>query len=259
MQEANREPTLTDQAFWDHYWENVSGWQNIDTRHSYDRCFDRVFRRWLTPGPEFKMMEIGCAPGRWLIYFYQQFGYQVAGCDSAPQAVNVTRANLARADVPGEVIFADFMADTIPAQAYDVVLSLGFIEHFTDPWPVIARHACLIKPGGMLVLEVPNYTGLNGWILKQSWHRYLDIHNTSVMHLAFFQEIATRFNLEPRFIGFVGGPEPGLWDSTGQCFLLRNLIRVASRLRKWMPFLDHVNHSFLSGYLIGIYQREVHS
>jgi SAM-dependent methyltransferase len=157
--------------------------------------------------------------------------------------------------VPGEVILADFMANTVTAQAYDIVLSLGFIEHFEDPWPVIARHAQLIKPGGKLVLEVPNYTGLNGWILKQSSHHYLDIHNTSVMRLAFFQEIAMRFDLVPRFIGLVGGPEPGLWDATGQRPLLLNLIRIANRARQLMPFLDHVNHSFFSGYLVGIYQK----
>ena len=142
---------LTDPGFWDNYWQNVSGWQNVDLRHSYDRAFDAAFRRWLTPDPKQRLLEIGCAPGRWLIYFHRQFGYQVSGCDSAPQAVEVTRANLQQAQVPGEVLLADLMEASLPAAAYDIVMSLGVIEHFADPWPAIEQHVRLIKPGGTLV------------------------------------------------------------------------------------------------------------
>ncbi len=246
---------LTDPDFWDNYWQNVSGWKNVDLRRSYDRCFDQAFRRWLTPDPKLKLMEIGCAPGRWLIYFQQQFGYQVSGCDSAPQAVKATRANLSQADVPGAVLQADLMDESIPAEVYDIVVSLGVIEHFTEPWAAAAQHVRLIKPGGLLVLEMPNYTGLNQWLLKRGAHQLLATHNTSIMRLEFLQAMAERFNLDPRFMGYIGGFEPGLWDGTGQRWLLRNFVRAGSLARRTFRFLDRVNHPRFSGYLMGIYRK----
>jgi len=247
---------LTTPDFWDNYWQNSPDWQNVDVRRSYDRCFDQVFHRWLPTGSQYQLIEIGCAPGRWLIYFYQKFGYQVTGCDSAPMATVLTRANLARANVPGQIISANFFDGTLPAQTYDIVLSLGFVEHFADPWLVISKHIHLLKPGGRLVLEVPNYTGLNRWILAHGLHHYLELHNTRVMCQAFFEKIAVRFALVPLFIGFMGGVEPALWDATGQRWLLRNITRVANILRQKIRFLDHINHPSFSGYLIGIYQKE---
>ncbi|MBP7688052.1 MAG: class I SAM-dependent methyltransferase [Thermoflexales bacterium] len=246
---------LTDPGFWDNYWQNVSGWQNIDLRHSYDRAFDAAFRRWLTPDPQQKLLEIGCAPGRWLIYFHRQFGYQVSGCDSAPQAVDVTRANLQQAQVPGEVLLADLMDASLPVAAYDIVMSLGVIEHFADPWPAIEQHVRLIKPGGTLLLEMPNYTGLNAWWLKRGGLHLLDVHNTSIMRLSFLQDVAARFNLTPRFTGLIGGYEPGLWDSTGRSGVVRNVIRAANLLRRVRLF-DRINHPAFSGYWLGVYRTQ---
>ena len=244
---------LTDPAFWDDFWKDADHDQQVDLRHSYDRCFARTFQRWLPYRPDWKLIELGCAPGRWLIYFHQKFGYQVSGCDSAPQAVEVTRASVARANVPAEIILADIMEAPLSAGAYDVVLSLGFIEHFTDPWPVLERHVRLAKPGGIVVLEIPNFTGLNRWILQRGAHRLLEAHNTRMMSLSFFRELAGRFNLQTRYFGYIGGVEPALWDASGQNFWVLNGIRVVSRMRRWLPVLDHVNLPWFSGFLMGVF------
>lgn len=247
---------LTDPSFWDDYWKHTDAREDVDIRrNSYDRCFHRIFRRWLKADSNYKLFELGCAPGRWLIYFHRQYSYSVAGCDSAPEAISFTRANLARANVPGEVMIADFMDGSLPTAGYDVVLSLGVVEHFADPQQAIAQHVRLVKPGGTLVLEVPNYRGLNGWFLKHSSSQLLAIHNLDVMRLTFFREIASRFVLIPRFIGYIGGYEPALWDAGAHSSPMRLAIGMLCRLRRWMPFLDSVNHPLFSGYLIGIYQK----
>ena len=75
------------------------------------------------------------------------------------------------------------------------------------------------------------------------------------MRRAVFENFATRFKLQIRCIEFFGGYEPGLWDAAGQSRLIRFSIGAANRLRRWMPFLDHINHSLWSGFFIGIYQK----
>ena len=158
----------------------------------------------------------------------------------------MTRANLQQANVPGSVL---------PASAYDLVVSLGVIEHFADPWPAPEQHVRLTAPGGTLVLEMPNYTRWNRWLLQRGSHQLLEAHNTRIMHLPFLREVAARFGLTPRFTGYIGGFEPGLWDGTGQRFLLRQGVRAASLARRTFRFFDRVNHPFFSGYLMGTYQK----
>ena len=49
---------------------------------------------------------------------------------------------------------------------YDVVYSLGLIEHFVDRVSIVERHVRLARPGGLLILGVPNFRGLTGWFLR---------------------------------------------------------------------------------------------
>jgi 2-polyprenyl-3-methyl-5-hydroxy-6-metoxy-1,4-benzoquinol methylase len=42
------------------------------------------------------------------------------------------------------------------------VISFGFIEHFDNPENVIQKHLDLLKPGGILIVGVPNFTGIHG-------------------------------------------------------------------------------------------------
>ena len=65
-----------------------------------------------------------------------------------------------------------------------MVYSLGFIEHFINWDQVLIKHCNLIKPGGMLLIETPNYAGLFQKIL----HKFLDgegykRHNISSMNV----------------------------------------------------------------------------
>jgi SAM-dependent methyltransferase len=137
-------------------------------------------------------------------------GYQIATCDSSPQGVRLTLENLRLQNIDSEVFEVDFLTGPLPEHSYDVVVSIGFIEHFTDPKPVISRHLDLLKPGGYLVLEVPNMAGwLNLWMLRLAgMQEFLSVHNLAVMNIAYFQTIAQDFGLETKFLGYIGGFDP---------------------------------------------------
>jgi hypothetical protein len=45
---------------------------------------------------------------------------------------------------------------------FDVVLSMGLAEHFTDTAAAIRAFAALAKPGGIVITTIPNMTGIVG-------------------------------------------------------------------------------------------------
>lgn len=206
------EHALTDEVFWDHFWEDIKLPDIIDVRVQWYLALTNELRRHLPQDSALKLFEIGCAPGRWLIWFNQALGYHVAGCDISPHGVQLTQENLRLNNVSGEIYQADVFADTLPEQAFDIVFSVGVIEHFEQPEAIINRHLRLLKPGGYLVLEVPNMAGwLNLWLMRLAgMHDFLAVHNLTVMNQAYFQTIARNFNLQTTFLGYIGGFDPGL-------------------------------------------------
>ena len=48
---------------------------------------------------------------------------------------------------------------------YDVVVSLGVIEHVKDPLAQFRHYARLLRPGGLMFLTTPNVNSLSRWVL----------------------------------------------------------------------------------------------
>ncbi|MBS1942221.1 MAG: class I SAM-dependent methyltransferase [Bacteroidetes bacterium] len=221
-------PTLVEQAYWDASYANM--------RPCIAPVGD-VVRQWLerevphaTGGQH--ALEIGCYPGRYLAVL-GTLGYVVHGIDLTPGVVQMKPALGAMGLHTGDFIHADFL-HYVPQRKYDLVSSFGFIEHFHDWKGMVERHADLVAPGGLLVLETPNF---RGWV-QQLFHRALDATNlrrhhlgamrptewARMLHLAGFQVISH---------GYLGSFS--FWsDSPAPNLMQRALRRVLCALVPWL-------------------------
>jgi 2-polyprenyl-6-hydroxyphenyl methylase/3-demethylubiquinone-9 3-methyltransferase len=156
---------LTEVEYWDRHWSGprrderyaTLGW--VQQSYQYV-ALDRLLKSVLPRDPSLSFMELGSGPARWMIYFAKTFGYRVTGCDTSALSCDLARRNLAAAGVSGTIEQQDFF--TLQG-TYDVVFSGGVVEHFEDPSVPVAAFARLVRPGGFLVTDVPNLTGLNGF------------------------------------------------------------------------------------------------
>jgi len=252
--------SLSDKSFWKDYWTSVRIPNRVDPGFSFDRCLDRFFSKNLTKSMAgATLIEIGCAPGRWLAYFSEKFGLKASGIDYSEFGVKKTRENLMLLGVDAEVLQEDFFKFN-SAKKYDVVLSLGFIEHFEDQDRVIQKHLDLLKVGGLLVLGVPNFRGIYGAIQRHYCKDVLDKHNLGIMSLPFFHGIAREKSLEVLVCEYVGGFEPALFvkpprPSLAQNLFIRAPLFALSKIRKLRAF-DGLNHPAISGYMICILKKK---
>jgi len=210
----------------------------------------------LPPGSS--LFEVGCAPGRWLAYFSKTHGLKTAGIDYSQTGVEKTRENLKLLGVEADVEQADFFHFT-PSRTYDAVMSLGFIEHFEDQQDVVRRHLALLKPGGLLVLGVPNFRGIYGPLQRYYNNDVLLKHNLSIMSLEHFRKTAQSFDLDIVYLDYLGGFEPTLFvkppkPTLAQNVLVRFPLALARRLRAWRLF-DSINHPFISSYILCIMRK----
>jgi 2-polyprenyl-3-methyl-5-hydroxy-6-metoxy-1,4-benzoquinol methylase len=204
---------LTNETFWDDFWGEITLPARIEPDVQWYMALAEAFHTYLPPGNDtLRLLEIGCAPGRWLVWFRQAMHYQVAGCDSSPHGISLTRENVRLNGIEVELYQGDMFSNIVPEQAFDVVVSIGLIEHFTETEPVIRRHLEFVKPGGYLALNVPNMAGkLNLFLLRMArMQRFLSVHNLEVMNRTFFEKIARTYGLETVFLNYIGGFDPGL-------------------------------------------------
>ncbi len=196
---------LTSAAYWDATWAGMSLPRRRNP-HSYSiQVAERLFRKYLPkarPDRPVRFLEVGCAPATWLAYFAEQFRYEVAGLDYAPHGVELAKKNLALCGVRGEVFEADLFHHGLPKESYDVVFSWGFIEHFKDPTQAVAKHLELLRPGGVLVLGVPNMEGLPGLMQHLLSKAVYDAHEHVTKDT--LESLFRKFRLRRKFVGYVG-------------------------------------------------------
>jgi len=124
-----------------------------------------------------RLLEVGCADSYWLPYFAKRYAAQVYGLDYSFIGCQQANEQLARRAVEGSLICGDFFEfSTPPREHFDVVISFGFIEHFPDPSVILQRMHGMLRPGGVNVAIVPNFTTIFGWLQRAINRRVYEGH-----------------------------------------------------------------------------------
>lgn len=233
---SNKREVLAEQDYWDSIYEDVKP-EIVPPGN--------LLRTWIEShvpraNGDKHALEIGCFPGRYLGVL-GELGYVIHGVDLTPGVRLMSKSFRDLGLRVGEFREADFLSMQVD-QTYDLVSSYGFIEHFSD-WPAILRkHAALVKPGGLLVVEVPNFRGA----FQQLFHRWLDRtnmsrHNLEAMQPREWAKLLESQEFDVLWCGWIGTfmfwsePEPfNLKIRIGEK-LLRMLTPFLSRKREGTP------------------------
>jgi len=233
------------------FWDGV--WRGFEPEAYPGPIFPghRIFDRYLPHEPGLLFLEVGCVPGGHMVYFAKHFGYTVDGVDYSSGGPLV-EANLRLNGVSGRFFQADVF-NFVPDRSYDVVFSAGFVEHFDDPVAPVARHAELAKPGGLVVLTVPNLTHFNLWAARRYEPEALATHRFDLMTPDGLEGAALKVGLETVFVGYEAVTfrlvcNVGRWDLPARA--LRKglaLLRADSIPNRWgSPYVVYVGRKPLT-------------
>jgi len=248
---------LTEVAFWENYWRGVKLPAKVDLDFSFDRCLSKELAKHFPKQGE--IFEIGCAPGKWLSYAANDFGLIANGIEYSSGGVEATIKNFQLLNVPHDsLIVGDFFSQ-VPDKQYDVVMSLGFIEHFDNVHDVVELHLKWLKPNGILILGVPNFSGINAFLQSILDQEILDKHNLTIMNLPFFKQLGAHFKLEEISVKYTGSFEPALPIPRHRIgnplqFLIRCGLFAVRMMRK-IHLTDKLNGSFFSSYILAVYKK----
>ena len=114
----------------------------------------RAIRRWLPAGDELRILELGCGYRATQLLALRDRMKTGTGVDFkiAPELRSL----------PGLVFHEGPIEDTLSglaAGAFDVVLLISVLEHLHEPLAALEAAQRLLRPGGVLLVNVPTWRG----------------------------------------------------------------------------------------------------
>lgn len=143
-------PALAElQDYYAESYRDVDRWRQT---FGHDRFY--VFREGLREIQRYRasgvLLDVGCSLGLFLSWA-RQAGFETTGVELSPPAAQFARERLRLNVHCGTLQDAPFA----PA-SFDVVTFWDVLEHVADPYGDLRRARELLKPGGLLVVRVPN-------------------------------------------------------------------------------------------------------
>lgn len=182
-QNRNDDDRKSTVGYWDENWRRASAnareldrdlqgsyfWQRIDRALAQSFSGEESTVR--------SLIEIGAGASEWLPYLSKRFGFEVAGLDYSEVGCQRARDILAGTSTSGVIYQADMFAPpTNLLGKFDVVVSFGLVEHFSDTASAVRACADYAKPGGLIVTLIPNMKGLHGGLYRVFDRKVFDTH-----------------------------------------------------------------------------------
>jgi 2-polyprenyl-3-methyl-5-hydroxy-6-metoxy-1,4-benzoquinol methylase len=231
----DKDVSVTDGGFWLRFYHRH--FEKI--KHGYSRylLFDVMCRKYLPCG-EKKVIEIGCAPGTNLVAIHDNCGYTPYGVEYIEAGVRANRQLFEKNGLnPENIIYSDFFADDFQkryAGYFDIVMSHGFIEHFSDTRDAIDKHLSLLKPNGYLFITVPNFRGLNYLLVSLFAPHTIKAHNLSIMKKSNFLKLFEPAKVDIVRCQFIGTYNFGLIYGTNKSAFKLKLMYLCMAVQKML-------------------------
>lgn len=115
--------------------------------------------RHLEGAPPFRILDLGCGPGRDLKVL-RDLGHEAVGLEGLPEF-----AAMARRDSGCEVLEQDFLRLDLPAASFDGIYANASIFHVpTQELPrVLKELRAALRPRGVLFCSIPHGDNQEGW------------------------------------------------------------------------------------------------
>jgi SAM-dependent methyltransferase len=129
------------------------------------RLVQDSIRAFATTGRDIQILEAGC--GRSWSIPLDGLAYRLTGIDSDPEAL---RARVETVGDLDDAVLGDLRTATLPDAFFDVVVCSYVLEHVTDPDVVLRNFQRWLKPGGIMILRVPDRDAVYGFLARMTPH-----------------------------------------------------------------------------------------
>lgn len=112
-----------------------------------------------------KALDIGCGVGDFL-HTMEQHGWDCTGVEPSEDAKVIAKKR-----IKGQLLSSEEQ-ENLPDSSFDIITMWHVLEHVDDiRWQIQQLHR-LCKPGGRIIIALPNYKSYDGQYYKAEWAAY---------------------------------------------------------------------------------------
>lgn len=235
---------------------NIEFWEKRQINSNSNNkniTFSNLFKKYLKINNNYKCIEIGCAPGRFLAYFNKNFRYQIYGIDFVDK--NITNKYLEASGVNEFTIYQENFENFTTTMSFDVVCSFGFIEHFNNYKSIFERHVDLLQNDGILIVEIPNFKYFQ-YVLRKYFDKEILIkHNLDIMEIKVLKQLADNAGLKILHLNYYH--TMGFWiDNPSKNIFKKYFGYGICILFKLINFFVKIPNKYLSPYIVLVAQKQ---
>ncbi len=124
-------------------------------RRALQQCLQLVSQ--YTNGPQGRILDVGCSTGMFL-ELAREAGWDVFGVEPSRWL-----SRRAQSQFGARVFNTTFEGAPIAAESFAAITMWDVLEHVPDPMAFVAKASHLLRPGGVLAVNVPN---IESWIAR---------------------------------------------------------------------------------------------
>ena len=128
-----------------------------DLESSLRRYFPAVLE-----GQRKRVLDVGCASGGLMSEFARR-GWRAEGAEVSQELAAAARSKGLTVHV------GDFLRLDLEEGVHDLITMFHVIEHLDDPGKVVQKCHALLRAGGVLVMETPNWRGIGALLRGSRW------------------------------------------------------------------------------------------
>jgi SAM-dependent methyltransferase len=113
-----------------------------------------------------RVLEAGC--GQAWVLTPRSDAVHITGVDTDGEALRIRRE--VKGDLDEEIL-GDLRTVDLPAESFDVIYCSYVLEHVAGAEAVLDRFVAALRPGGRLIVRVPDGTSVYGFLVRHSPHR----------------------------------------------------------------------------------------
>lgn len=151
-------------GYWQYTPHKIAFWAFLQLQLHIQVCKSRFrFASRLSPDPG-RILDVGCGTGEFLKDM-KQAGWDVWGNEVSEGTVEQARENVGE----DRVYLGTLQDCRFPSRYFDMVTLWYVLEHLREPYLALMEVRRILKPEGILIVEIPNVKSLSLRLFGENW------------------------------------------------------------------------------------------